>query len=87
VQTGEAAVKLWLILTFLGNTVGTWGPLPYGMEERQRRAHEEVEVKIDASFASGKAQTAAPYKGKVLERKDIEVKCIESASRPELAEP
>jgi hypothetical protein len=73
-------MKLWLLLVAFGQVGGTWGPLPYDMDQCQRHAsdmiaeiHEGMAAKPDVLLA-GKAVTPA----------DINTYCIEADERPEL---
>lgn len=76
-------MKVWMILTVLGQTLATAGPLPYGLAECETRA-AEVGADHDETFASAVGQSLDL--GVEVKRQDVDVGCVERNSRPPLQE-
>lgn len=72
-------MKLWMILYAAHGIGGTWGPLPYGLEECEARASEG-----NQKIASARADMSKPaeIREKVASWKFV---CEYHASRPDLA--
>jgi hypothetical protein len=73
-------MDLWLLLVAFGNIGGTWGPLPYGMDECQSRAADMI-AEIHSSM---EAKPHVRLDGAVITPADINAYCVEAEERPEL---
>lgn len=75
-------MSLYLILATFGVIGGTWGPLPYDMNECLARRDEML-----TDIRTGMEQNpGAELDGKPLTFSDVVVECREAAVRPELGD-
>ena len=74
-------LKLFMVLSIFGNTVGTIGPLPYGIKECARRTSE-----MTATFEVAWLQKQEiKFDGRIVTPDDVRVSCVRTATEPPLA--
>lgn len=71
-------MKLWLVVHIFGVVVGSWGPLPYDLDECKRRV-AEIRADFDVAQREGKS---VPFEGVTLYPDDVKVKCGFADRRP-----
>lgn len=74
-------MSLWFVVTILGHTVASAGPLPYDMAECELRK-AETQTLFDANLHRA-AQNFTDM-GVTVRREDIVVACIQQDERPVL---
>lgn len=78
-------MKLWLVVYAAGQLGGSWGPLPYGMEECQARAAELRQMQVDTLERGTSDETGEPLTDEQRASvADMTVDCEWHETRPEL---
>lgn len=81
-------MKLFLILFVAGKISGTWGPLPYGLDECEARAEAmraDVATIIETGRSTNGANEAVPA-DRIENLKTWRISCEHRADRPALEE-
>lgn len=76
-------MKVFLVIYTLNSIIGVAGPLPYTMEECGNRANDLIEASNE-SFKTEPIQTLSD--GRTVTSKDVEVRCEQHNTRPEMGD-
>ena len=80
-------MKIWVIVLVWGGIIDVRGPQPMDMAECRARL-PTVNAGIDRSFAEKNLENHPGMRvyGRMVKRKDIEIRCVGSATRPKITE-
>ena len=80
-------MKIWVVVLVWGGIIHVKGPLPMDLAECRARL-PTVEAGLDRNFVERNLETHPGMRvyGRMVKRKDIEFRCIESAKPPKITE-